>query len=621
MSLGGVNMKKLTVIVLAVIVVAIAAGVLVKMTAKPETVKVVHWINGHLMRPGLLNEMSAQFNSENRRTASGKRIEVVIYNHGSAEQSDDLASRVSKGIPTDSNALDPTIVTPSSADWLVRANEAIGHDVVDIPNSKSICQALVGIVTYQDMAETLGWPNKEIGYADIIALRNDPSGWAAYPSAKAEWGQKPLFAFTDPITSTTGRSVLFSLYAIAAQKTPSGLTMSDVADPGVVEYVKTFQGLIDHYMIGTIPLNTKVYQGPKYGHFFLMPEDNLIHLYMGGEQAILGTEQVKAPPIEKPMVMIYPKEGSMIRNNIAAIVKAPWVTEEQAQAADLWIDYLRKDEQQRAFMEQGFRPGTSLSVEDPRSKITARYGLVPYPRTDLLSPELINPDVAAAVEKSWPDVKKPGIVTFAIDVSGSMSGAKLDQVKKGMSQAISGMAPMNRVGLLPFSTDLGGNTPVSPLAQNKYSLDSAVQKMRVQGQTALYDAVKKAIEMTDAAPGDPNAIRGVVVLTDGRANTGVTGLDSLVEMYSKDEHRIREFRGFEGDVGFDETGRQVERKDIIGTGLAIKTQHPIQIFFIGIGKDADIEVGRILAEASGAEFQGVADKDLASLIAQFSIYF
>jgi Ca-activated chloride channel homolog len=614
-------MKKLTVIILAVIVVAIAAGVLVKMTTKPETVRVVHWINGHLMRPGLLNEMSAEFNSENRRTASGKRIEVVIYNHGSAEQSDDLASRVSKGIPTDGNALDPTIVTPSSADWLVRANEAIGHDVVDIPSSKSICQALVGIVTYQDMAETLGWPDKEIGYADIIALRNDPRGWAAYPSAKAEWGQKPLFAFTDPITSTTGRSVLFSLYAIAAQKTPAGLTMSDVADPRVVEYVKNFQGLIDHYMIGTIPLNTKVYQGPKYGHFFLMPEDNLIHLYMGGEQAVIGTEQVKAPSIVRPMVMIYPKEGSMIRNNIAAIVKAPWVTEEQTEAADLWIDYLRKDEQQRAFMEQGFRPGTSLSVEDASSKITARYGLAPYPRTDLLSPELINPDVAAAVEKSWPDVKKPGIVTFAIDVSGSMSGAKLDQVRKGMSQAISGMAQINRVGLLPFSTDLGGNTPVSPLSQNKYALDSAVQKMRVKGQTALYDAVRKAIEMTDAAPGDPNAIRGVVVLTDGRANTGDTRLDSLVEMYSKDEHRITEFRGFEGDVGLDEMGRQVERKDIIGTGLAIKTQHPIQIFFIGIGKDADIEVGRILAEASGAEFQGVAEKDLASLIAQFSIYF
>ena len=122
------------------------------------------------------------------------------------------------------------------------------------------------------MDQCLGWPNKEIGYADIIALRNDPQGWASYPNAKAEWGQRPLFAFTDPTTSTTGRSVLFSLYAIAAGKAPEQLTLADVSDPSVVSYVKQFQTLIDHYMIGTIPLNTKVYQGPRYGHFFLMPE-------------------------------------------------------------------------------------------------------------------------------------------------------------------------------------------------------------------------------------------------------------------------------------------------------------------------------------------------------------
>ena len=38
-----------------------------------------------------------------------------------------------------------------------------------------------------------------------------------------------------------------------------------------------------------------------------------------------------------------------------------------------------------------------------------------------------------------------------------------------------------------------------------------------------------------------------------------------------------------------------------GTGLALKTRHPVQIYFIGIGDDADMEIGRILAEATGAE--------------------
>ena len=351
-------MKVFTIVVIAVLVIALGIGLTVRINGcevRPP-VTVIHWSNGHLMRPGLMKEMVAQFNQENHRTSNGNRIRVKVINHGSAEQSDDLTSRITKGVRIERDFEDPTIVTPSSADWLIRANEAIGNTVVDIEGSRSIAKSLIGIVTYQDMAEVLGWPDKQLGYADIIALRDDPEGWANYTGSKAEWGKKPLVAFTDPITSTTGRSVLFSLYAIASAKTPEGLSLEDVHKPEVVEYVKGFQTLIDHYMIGTIPLNTKVYQGPRYGHFFLMPEDNLIHLYEGGETAIINNVETTAPPIDKPMVMIYPEEGSMVRNNIAGIVKASWVTEEQVEAANKWIDYLLEDKQQRAFMNAGFRP-------------------------------------------------------------------------------------------------------------------------------------------------------------------------------------------------------------------------------------------------------------------------
>src|SRR5207244_1077490 len=95
-------------------------------------------------------------------------------------------------------------------------NDAVGRQVVDLSQTKSIAYTWIGIVTYRDMAECLGWPDREIGYADIIALRDDPDGWAAYPCAKAEWGQRPLLAYTDPNTSSTGRSALYTLYSIAA---------------------------------------------------------------------------------------------------------------------------------------------------------------------------------------------------------------------------------------------------------------------------------------------------------------------------------------------------------------------------------------------------------------------
>ncbi len=615
-------MKRLTIIVIAALVLISGGAVTVRAVGRSGApVEVVQWTNGHLMRPGLMKEMAAQFNGGNYRTQSGKRIEVKVFNHGSAEQADDLLSRVTLGIPVERDIPNPVVVTPSSADWLVRVNDGAGRTVVDTVGSRSIASALIGIVTYREMAEVLGWPEKEIGYADIIALRDDPQGWAAYPGARAEWGQRPLVAFTDPVTSSTGRSVLFSLYANAAGKDPEELTSGDVTDPRVVDQVRQFQGLIDHYMIGTIPLNTKVYQGPRYGHFFIMPEDNLIHLYDGTEQALIDGVTVQAPPISQPMVMIYPKEGSMIRNNIAGIVEAPWVTDEQVEGAGRWIDFLLDGEQQKAFMRAGFRPGTDLSLTDSNSKITGKYGLEAAPKAPIQVPERIAPAVAAAIEKSWQDVKRPGIVTFVVDTSGSMSGAKLDQAKQGMTRALDGMAQNNRVGLVTFSESVDTRVPVAPLTTNRFTITSTIAKARAQGSTALYDAIKTAIEMTDRSPGDPEAIRAVVVLTDGQANRGQTQLDGIIEMMSTKEMAIRRFRGFDGDTAEEDGGREVDKKEVIGIGPAVETQHPVQIFFIGIGQDADMQIGRMLAQATGAEFQGVTDKDLAKVLGEFSKYF
>ena len=61
--------------------------------------------------------------------------------------------------------------------------------------------------------------------------------------------------------------------------------------------------------------------------------------------------------------------------------------------------------------------------------------------------------------------------------------------------------------------------------------------------------------MTDQAVGEANAIRAVVVLTDGQANTGTTRLDSLVTMMSRNEVAIRQFGGFQNEMGIDQGGR------------------------------------------------------------------
>ncbi len=606
--------------------------------SEPEpTVEVWHWSTGHLMREGdgikLLPVMAAGFNKGEHRTESGTLIEVKVHNVPSELIAKYLVPRVKSGRRIDLGKLsdgyvktgysDPTIVTPSSAHWLVSVNYEVGRELVDLDSAQSIVRPVIGIVTYEEMARCLGWPEKELGFTDILALRADPLGWERYECAQPQWGKRPLVAFTDPSTSSTGRSLLLSLYSIAAGVPPEELTTEHVNDSDVAGYVKEFQGLIDHYLIGTTVLNTKIHQGTTYGHFFIMPEDNLIHLYEGTEKAFIGGVKVQAPPIEaNSMVMIYPKEGSMPRSNCACFVQADWVSPEQVEAGQMWIDYLMEDEQQRNFMSAGFRPGSDISLADPSSKITAEYGLDPSKPNVTLNPSLIAPEVAAEIDKNWQLVKRPGIVTFVMDTSGSMLGTKINQAKDGLILALGNMAKNNQVGFIGFNETNHTEVPVAPMAGNGFKIAAEVRGIRARGETALYDAIKAGIEMIDAAEGPEDAIRAVVVLTDGRANQGTVGLDDLIRMSSRDEGRVEDFNGFENDEwALMADGSRVEKASLIGDELKIKSRHPIQVFFIGIGGDADLEVGRMLAEASGAEFQGVTEKDLAKVLEEFSKYF
>ena len=93
-------------------------------------------------------------------------------------------------------------------------------------------------------------------------------------------------------------------------------------------------------------------------------------------------------------------------------------------------------------------------------------------------------------------------------------------------------------------------------------------------------------------------------------------------MSARDERPVLRFKGFADDSwAVTEDGGRIEKTFLIGDELATASRHSIQVFFIGIGDDADLNVGRLLAEATSAEFQGVTEKDLARVLEEFSKYF
>ena len=145
--------------------------------------------------------------------------------------------------------------------------------------------------------------------------------------------------------------------------------------------------------------------------------------------------------------------------------------------------------------------------------------------------------------------------------------------------------------------------------------------MVASGQTELYDAIADGMRMTDQAQAADDAIRGIVVLTDGQANGGRLWLHDLVNMSSRQEVQITNFLGKEGaGDGQDAQGRTVPKKDILGSSVKLQVAHPLHIFFVGVG-DADLEIGRILAEATGSAFQGATEAGLAAVVEKFGKYF
>ncbi len=593
---------------------------------EPEPVVVTHWANIYMMEKNLLPNFAKEFNAANHRVRSGRRIEVrpVLVNSGvirnelvSLGTVGKLSGQCNQGLGGCPKDLDlPTMVTPAAHHWLPQVNHEAGRMIVDTENSRLLAQSYVGIIMQREMARCLGWPTNEVGIADVVALSQDPRGWSTCPTAKTEWGRQPLISFTDPESSSTARSMLFSLYAIGAGIPADQLTASVVQDRKALEYVRSFQSVVDHYVPDTVILASKMYEGPRFGHFFFMIESQLIGLYQG-RQAVTVLGETKPRPLQQDLIFVYPKEGAIAYRQTASAVRGEWVDAEQVEAGQRWIDYLLEGARQRVVVENGFRPATNIPFADV---INPRYGVDPTKPIQIIDPDKVDPAAGLAMANSWGEVKKPGIAAFVVDTSGSMRGAKMEETKKGLLSALDNMAVRNLVGLVTFADQVNGEVPIGPLGENRYAVAEAVDRMQASGQTALYDGVIAGIRMVDAVAPGLDAIRGVVVLTDGKANLGAP-LDDVIRLISREELPITRCRGFESEsTCVDERERTIPKGDLIGVGLAMQTEHPVHIFFVGVG-DADLEIGRLLAEATGSAYRAATEKDLATVLETFGRYF
>jgi len=128
--------------------------------------------------------------------------------------------------------------------------------------------------------------------------------------------------------------------------------------------------------------------------------------------------------------------------------------------------------------------------------------------------------------KANKDGGKDIIAVFVADVSGSMNGEPISQLKKSLINGAQYINDNNYVGLVSYSSGVTKEVPIGKFDLNQRAyFQGAVEGLQATGGTATYDGITVAIDMLQKAKKDkPDAKLMLFLLSDGETNEGI-GLD------------------------------------------------------------------------------------------------
>ena len=143
-------------------------------------------------------------------------------------------------------------------------------------------------------------------------------------------------------------------------------------------------------------------------------------------------------------------------------------------------------------------------------------------------------DVLIQAQKLWKEKKNANIcAVFVADVSGSMDGEPLNNLKKSLLEGQKYIGKDNLIGLVSYSDDVYINLPISKFDLNNRSyFVGAVEGLQAGGSTATFDGIAIAMKMLEEQLAlDPKLKPRIFVLSDGETNRGhsLNDIRELVE--------------------------------------------------------------------------------------------
>ena len=128
-----------------------------------------------------------------------------------------------------------------------------------------------------------------------------------------------------------------------------------------------------------------------------------------------------------------------------------------------------------------------------------------------------------------PESRKDATLIFVIDVSGSMAREdRLGLVKKSLRLLVTQLRPTDEVGIVIYGSR--GSVLLEPTrGSNRRKIMGAIGELQPQGSTNAAEGLLLAYEMA-VGEVQPGRITRLILLSDGVANVGRTGPDSIMEL-------------------------------------------------------------------------------------------
>jgi len=374
----------------------------------------------------------------------------------------------------------------------------------------------------ESLAQQWGWVNNpEVTWTQI--------------AEKIKAGQLN-YAMTDPTASNSGFSTVMSVQAAFSNK-GDAITAQDVD----AEKLKSF------FSGHTLTAGSSGFLTESY----LRDQAKVAGIF-NYESELLKLN--RNPLLKEKLVLIYPKEGMVTADY-------PFILLAKEKAADYQkvVDYLKSADFQTWMMNNTDRrpvnPAVALGTQFPKGFLMD----LPFPNNIATVNEIL---FAYLNER-----RKPSHSFFVLDLSGSMSGDRIEALKQAMSNLTGDDASITgqfasfrnreKVSIITFNNTVleARDFIVDKEGAVSQEIKRYVNDLQPGGGTAIFSALKTAYEQAQIAmKADPNRFYSIVLMTDGLNRDGIS-YEDFNAFYLKESDYLGGIRTFPilfGDASSDE---------------------------------------------------------------------